>query len=253
MGPIGPMRPIGPIKYKEPMQRFFESRRDYVDSLSEMMDRPQPVSAELRRDLTNLESLNRFFGSYRLIRAFLRRWLRPGDSVRVLDLCTGSADIPRLINLWARQNQVRTKVVAVDFREATLEIARERSAPDDSVEFICGDALNYNPAQTFDLVFCSLALHHFSDQQAERLLRKVRQLTRKRALVSDLRRTRLGTLGVHLLTETIYRAPMTRFDARLSMRRAFSFRELRKLAEDAGWRKFGHRCFPISRQAIWLE
>jgi hypothetical protein len=46
---------------------------------------------------------------------------------------------------------------------------------------------------------------------------------------------------------------MTRFDARLSMKRAFSVAELRTLATRAGWKNFGHRRFPVSRQAIWLE
>ncbi|MEY2549056.1 MAG: hypothetical protein QOD64_1638, partial [Verrucomicrobiota bacterium] len=61
------------------------------------MDRPQPVSAELEADLRNLRQLNRYFGSYRLIEHFLRRWVRPASRVRVLDLATGSGDIPRLV------------------------------------------------------------------------------------------------------------------------------------------------------------
>ena len=47
------------------------------------MDRPQPVSAALISDLENLRTLNRYFGSYRLIRFFLRRWIRPGDKLRI--------------------------------------------------------------------------------------------------------------------------------------------------------------------------
>ena len=43
------------------------------------MDRPQPVSPELISDLRNLRALNRYFGSYRLIRLFLHRWIRPND------------------------------------------------------------------------------------------------------------------------------------------------------------------------------
>ena len=45
---------------------------------------------------------------------------------------------------------------------------------------------------------------------------------------------------------------MTKTDARLSAARAFSFKEMRELGERAGWKNFGHRKFPIGRQAIWL-
>ena len=71
-------------------------------------------------------------------------------------------------------------------------------------------------------------------------------------LVADLRRSRWLSFGVYLLTAAIYRNAMTKTDARLSAARAFSFKEMRELAERAGWKNFGHRKFPIGRQAIWL-
>ncbi len=49
-------------------------------------------------------------------------------------------------------------------------------------------------------MLCSLALHHFSDEDAVRVLRHAASLARRHVLVSDLRRSALGTLGVDLLT-----------------------------------------------------
>ena len=46
---------------------------------------------------------------------------------------------------------------------------------------------------------------------------------------------------------------MTKFDGRMSAARAFSFSELRELAERAGWTDFGHAKFKFARQAIWSE
>jgi len=46
---------------------------------------------------------------------------------------------------------------------------------------------------------------------------------------------------------------MTRHDARLSAARAFTLSEMNQLARRAGWTDFGHRAFPLARQAIWLE
>jgi hypothetical protein len=71
--------------------------------------------------------------------------------------------------------------------------------------------------------------------------------------VADLRRGFLATIGVRVLTTLLFREPMTRTDARLSAARAFSFRELKTLAERAGWKNFGHRNFAFARQAIWME
>jgi 2-polyprenyl-3-methyl-5-hydroxy-6-metoxy-1,4-benzoquinol methylase len=105
----------------------------------------------------------------------------------------------------------------------------------------------------YDIVLCSLALHHFSDEDAARLLRRCRELSQKFVLVSDLRRGLLATIGVYLLTALIFREPMTRYDGRVSAARAFSLAELDDLAGRAGWRNFQHKKFHFARQAIWLE
>ena len=71
------------------------------------MDRPQPVSSELEKDLRNIRALNRHFGSYRAVLHFLRLWIKPGDHVRIVDLATGSGDIPRLVVNHARDQSGR--------------------------------------------------------------------------------------------------------------------------------------------------
>jgi len=216
------------------------------------MDRPQPVSAELERDLSNLRQLNRWFGSYALISSFLQRWINSGDRFRIVDLATGSGDIPRLIADHAGKVGAKVQIDALDQQAATLEIATRLSADYPNISFVEGNVLEWDSPQPYDMVFCTLALHHFSESDAVRVLRRCRELSRKFVLVSDLRRGWLGTIGVYLLTATIFREPMTVFDARLSVARAFSFSELGDLAKRAGWENFGQQSFKFARQAIWL-
>jgi len=228
-------------------------KRQFDPAEPELMDRPQPVTPELASDLRNLRELNRQFGSYALITHFLRRWIQSGAELRVLDLATGSGDIPRLVVDYARKIGAAVTVDAVDQQSSTLEIARSLSADYPEIDFKQGDVLSFGADGRYDLVLCSLALHHFDEAAAVRLLERCRRLSRKCVLVSDLRRGFLASVGVYLLTAFIYREPMTRIDARLSAARAFSFREFGSLAERAGWRNFGHRKFRFARQAIWLE
>ncbi|MDQ2868523.1 MAG: methyltransferase domain-containing protein [Verrucomicrobiota bacterium] len=224
-------------------------RRQFDPALLEMMDRPQPITPELERDLANIRSLNRWFGSYRLVKFFLRRWLRP--NLRVLDLATGSGDIPRLVADCARRRGFSVRIDAIDQQQATIEIARRLSASYPEITFTRGDLFAWETTEPYDIVLFNLALHHFAEEDAVRVLRKCRELAGSAALVSDLRRARWLSCAVWLLTVFVYREPMTQIDARLSAARAFSFREMRALAERAGWRGFGHRRFAIGRQAIW--
>jgi len=228
-------------------------KRAFNPDEPELMDRPQPVSAELEADLLNLVSLNRHFGSHRLVRRFLARWFVPGEMYRVLDLATGAGDIPRVIADWARAHGVTVRIDAVDANPSTLAIARKLSDGYSEIDFMEANVLTFETAQSYDFVCCSLALHHFAEADAVKLLRACSALSNRFVLVADLERSLATLAGVYALTALIYRDPMTQSDGRVSARRAFSFAEFRALAETAEWRDFGHARFLFCRQALWLD
>ena len=228
-------------------------KRSFDPAVLEMMDRPQPVSSELERDLQRLRQLNRWFGSYRLVLKFVRHWIKPGARMRIADIATGSGDIPRLVVDYSRKIGAHIAIDAVDRQPATLAIAMELSSGYPEISFHQGDILAWDCDQRYDIVLCSLVLHHFSDEDAVHVLRRCREVSRNFVLVSDLCRGFLLCTGVHLLTSVVFREAMTRFDARLSAQRAFSFHEMRGLAMRAAWKNFGHQRFRWARQAIWLQ
>jgi 2-polyprenyl-3-methyl-5-hydroxy-6-metoxy-1,4-benzoquinol methylase len=228
-------------------------KRSFDPAVLEMMDRPQPVSVELERDLERIRQLNRWFGSHRLVLTFMRRWIIPGAQIRVVDLATGSGDIPRLLVDYARRIGAQIDINAVDRQAATLEIARSLSAGYPEISYHAANILEWDCPQRYDIALCSLVLHHFSDHDAVKVLRRCRELSKRFVLASDLRRGFLLQVGVYMLTALIFREPMTRFDARLSAQRAFSFSEMRDLAIQAGWKNFVHKKFRFARQAVWLE
>ena len=217
------------------------------------MDRPQPVTPELEAEMRNLASINRHFGSHRLLRKFLELWFNPGRCYRVLDLCTGAGDLPRVMVDWARAREITLRIDAVDASEASLEIARRASGDYPEIQYLRGDALKFETKEAYDLVHCSLALHHFTEDQAVQVLRRCRDLSHRCVLVSDLERSLFTLAGVHLLTTLCYPESVTHSDGVTSARRAFSFREFRALAAAAGWQDFGHARFLFCRQALWLD
>ena len=227
--------------------------RQFDPNLVELMDRPDPPRPELVRALVNLQRLNQHFGSHRIIRHFLQRWLKPNEKLSILDACTGFGDIPRLIVEWARQRGSQVSVLAMDMQPVTLDIARRRSDGFPEISYVQADVRSFELGERFDIVLCSLALHHFGWPEAVDILQRLRRLSERSVLISDLERSVTGLFGVYVLTSTVFRNPMTKFDGRLSIRRAFSFEEMKRLAVEAGWAGFGHRRFLVSHQALWLE
>ena len=130
------------------------SKREFT-SEPELMDRPDASPAELEAALESLRGLNRYFGSYRIVTRFMKRWIRGGNRVRVLDLATGSADIPRLVADHARRVGATAEIVAVDFQPTTIETARRLSAAYPEITCECANVFTFESKEPFDIVICS--------------------------------------------------------------------------------------------------
>lgn len=229
------------------MSRHFDPER------RELLDDPATPQAELDRASRDLAALNHRFGGHRLVRRFLARWLNPGRCYRILDLCTGSGDVPRAMVEWAREREITLRIDAVDANPVVLDLARQRSADFTEIHYVEGNVLEDAPGESYDLVHCSLALHHFSDADAARLLARCAKLSNRWVLVSDLERHPLVTAVISLATGLFCNSEVAKEDGRISASHAFSFREMHALAEAAGWQNFGHARCLVCRQAIWLE
>lgn len=221
------------MKLRLPIQHFV---REYDPATLEMMDRPDQDPDLLREDLRNLQKINVIQGGHRLIRRELERLLgphapRPPSPLRILDLCTGSGDNPRMIVEWCHQRNLEVKITATDLQAFMLQMAREESKSYPEITFEAADVRKPGYADhSFDLVMCHLALHHFTAEDAVGILREMWRITAGALWIHDLHRSRSLTFMAGNLLPFFSRNAMTRFDAHLSTRRAFSWDELLRLA-----------------------
>jgi ubiquinone/menaquinone biosynthesis C-methylase UbiE len=221
---------------------------------AELMDHPEVDPAQLEHGLADLRWVNRWLGGTRSVLRELAPLLRAGrgEEVRVLDVATGSADIPLALVRWARAAGVPVRVAATDFHPRTVAAARERAAAYPEVQVEQADALRLPyPDGAFDVSMCNTALHHFDDREAVAVLRELRRVARRGVVVTDLRRSRPALLGARLLASTLWRAhPVTRHDGPHSVRAAFTPAELTRLARQAGLEHARVRTRPLFRLAL---
>jgi 2-polyprenyl-3-methyl-5-hydroxy-6-metoxy-1,4-benzoquinol methylase len=151
----------------------------------------------------------------------------------LLDVASGSADIPLAIARWAERAGYKARIVATDISPQIVAVAQEQSASTSSVSVERQDALALPHAPgSFDIALCTLAIHHFEPERAVELLAGMARVG-KQVLVFDVARARLAYIGSLLLTRLLPMDAMTRHDAPASVRRAYSAAELRELAKRA--------------------
>ncbi|HEV2131914.1 MAG TPA: methyltransferase domain-containing protein [Longimicrobiaceae bacterium] len=220
---------------------------------AELMDEPAADVAELRRTLRDLRVVNRWLGGTHVVLRHLRAMLSrlPLERYRILDVATGSGDIPLSVARWARRRGIAVEILATDAHPRTAALARELTAAEPAIRVEQADALSlpYEDA-AFDFALCSTALHHFDGQDALQVLRELDRVAAHGVVVSDLLRSRFGLWGARLLAATLWRrSELTRHDGPLSVRRAFTAAELRGLARAAGLRNarvHTHHLFRLS-------
>jgi SAM-dependent methyltransferase len=222
-----------PIHAGPPPNPGYDSAVKRAAGQLELMDRPVDAPGELEHNLADIEFANRWLGGI----APVRRAVRRSGAATVLDVGSGSGDVPHALVLDGRRRGVDVRVTCLDRSEAMLAIARRRTGGDERLTFVCGqgERLPFDDG-AFDVVTCTLALHHFEPPAARELLREMRRVACLTPIVVDLARSRLAFVGTWLWAHLTTRNRLTLHDAPLSVRRAYEPAEALALAREAGWR-----------------
>jgi 2-polyprenyl-3-methyl-5-hydroxy-6-metoxy-1,4-benzoquinol methylase len=221
----------------------------------ELMDDPHLDHHEHQRALAGLRRINRLCGTGRQLAKSIHtafdknRW----GEISILDLGCGSGDVA--LDLTVRlQKKHRVCTTGWDMSPIAIEAANRNLLAHhlhpklaQAVSFEQRNALvetsllqesensQADPvSKQFDVVYCTLFMHHFTNEQSVELLRAMKRLSKGIVIVDDLRRTHLGwwlaKIGCHLLS----RSPVVHFDGPQSVRAAYTVHELLRVGDEAG-------------------
>jgi ubiquinone/menaquinone biosynthesis C-methylase UbiE len=208
----------------------------------ELLDNSEQFTArEIRTTLRDIRRANLFGLGTWVIKHHLARLLEnhPREvPLRILDIATGSADIPQAICAWAAGTGYEVSFVATDISEPILRVARQRikaAGLERHVTFAACDAARLPFADgSFDIVICSLAFHHLDVRQAIRAMSHMARIARTGFIVNDIYRSQGAWYMSQLLAHLTTASPLTRHDGPASVLRAYSPAELRGIANRAG-------------------
>ena len=203
------------------------------------MDDPAVDRSQLDRALGFIRGVNKRLGGIKALIEHLDRWSADwpqNTPISLLDIGTGSADLPLEARRWALGRGFDLQITALDLHATTLELAGDHinQEPElaEGIDLVLGDALKltdtFGPG-SFDYVHAGMFLHHLKEVQILTVLRMMDRIARRGIIWNDLIRSRRGAVVINLMT--LGREQIIRHDARVSVDAGFTKSEVLNFAK----------------------
>ncbi len=202
---------------------------------AELLDQKKGSQREVEKSLRDIARINRYLGGAKVVADALWPLLQGRKSATILDIGTGSADIPRFLIGEAARRGIELTIVAADLLESHLRVAKRDSAAFATLFPLGADAFSL-PIRDggVDVVLASLFLHHFRAPQIETLFREFARVSRLGFIANDTTRDAVPLAFFRLTAPIFAKSYLTRYDAVASIQRAYTVPEMRVIVESSG-------------------
>ena len=203
---------------------------------AELLDFDCNSFAELNNCMRELETINHLTLAYRPTLNWIRRLIkrRPKTSaagVTILDVGSGGGDMLRMIR--AKCSQPGLSLIGADLNPLAAQVARGIGAAD-GIRYETANIFDFAADETFDLIISSLFAHHLNDRELIRFIRWMDAHATGGWFINDLHRHWLPYYFIKLAAMLFSRDRFIRHDAPLSVKRAFSRKDLARLIAESG-------------------
>lgn len=196
----------------------------------ELLDNPNIEPARRARSLANVARSNVWFGGRRAAMLALDDVLATlGPRVTLVDVGTGTADLPAAIRERGRRRAQEVVTIGIDLSPDLLRASGDRLAGAACASAVCLPFADHS----IDVVFSSQLLHHFFDDELAQLLRELHRVAKHAVVISDLRRSWIAAAGFWIGSRALAFDVITRHDGIVSVLRGFRTRELETLVVGA--------------------
>lgn len=195
----------------------------------ELLDTDFGTTAEVTASLRDLRWFNQWFGGITTTRELIKTVVRATGKTELslLEVAAGSGFVPLRVNADLEPAGITLKV-------ALLDRAPSHLPENGGIAKIAADALSLPFSDsTFDLIACSLFVHHLPPEQVVQFACEALRVSRVAVLVNDLVRHLLH-LALAYAGVPLYRSRITRHDAPASVKQAYTVEEMQSFFREAG-------------------
>jgi 2-polyprenyl-3-methyl-5-hydroxy-6-metoxy-1,4-benzoquinol methylase len=206
-------------------------------SAIEIMDDLNCNGEVVHQTLRELEFINRWLGGNAVTLDAVKKLAahHENETIHIADLGCGGGDMLKLLADWGRKNNLKLTLTGIDANRYIIDFAINncKSYPEISFEILDIFSKDFQ-SRKYDIVMGTLFFHHFSQQSLVDFFSTLKVQVRIGIIINDIHRHRLAFHSIRLLTKFFSKSSMVRFDAPLSVLRAFTKRELENIFSHAG-------------------
>lgn len=208
----------------------------------EIMDDLTCSGVVVERTLAELDIINRLLGGNRVTLSGLKELasLHASENpLTIADLGCGSGDVLRRFAVYARKKGIAVRLVGIDANSSIVAYARKHCAGYPEISFESTNVLSSEfAAQSYDIICGTLFFHHFDDATLSRLLPQLARQAKLGVLINDIHRHWFAYHSIRWLTRWLSSSSMVRYDAPLSVRRAFTRKDWHRVFLQSGIKHF---------------
>ncbi len=212
----------------------------YRSNDKEYLDGDSIATADLFRNLVELDIINKRLGGYKASLKGLTTILGMGKAIRnVLDIGFGGGDSIKQLSRFSEKRNANLSFYGLDLKQDCVDYAEQNLVALTNKQLICDDYRNISSEllKKIDVIHCSLFLHHLTDAEIVSLF-KFGKAHNCIILANDLHRNWLAYYSIKVLTALFSKSYLVKNDAPLSVKRGFRKSELIAVVQQAGFTKY---------------
>jgi 2-polyprenyl-3-methyl-5-hydroxy-6-metoxy-1,4-benzoquinol methylase len=208
----------------------------------EIMDDFAMEGEILRKALDKIAKINQLLGGNQLTLQSIKRLMQNIDKnqqITIIDIGCGNGDMLRKLADFGVRNKHNFKFIGIDANPYTINYAKKLSENYTNISYKCEDIFNkqFNDLK-YDIVLCTLTLHHFKNNEIEDLLQLFYENSKIGIIINDLQRSAISYRLFQLLCFVFRLDEMPKKDGLTSILRGFKKQELIDFSEKLKFRKY---------------
>lgn len=196
----------------------------------EIMDDFALEGETLREALDKIAKINQLLGGNKLTLQGVQKLLENKSKtteIRIVDIGCGNGDMLRYLADYAKNNNWNFKLIGVDANNFTINHAINLSKNYSTISYLCEDIFDTEfDNLKCDIVLCTLTLHHFKENELEKLMAQFYKNTTIGIVVNDLQRSAIAYRLFQALCFVFQLNKMSKEDGLVSILRGFKRSEL---------------------------